>query len=129
MTILILNRCLEHVVNLANVAVIRHITKLAAVENQTMIWEYDPQLPGNRVLGGSLDVISAIRTVAIKIQASGQRIKYFEKLQIQCKINNPLRIPLHSNIRWGSAYNMLERASRLRQVGPSAPFHVWGYHF
>ena len=53
--------------NIANVAVMSHITKIAAVENQTAIWEYDPDLPGNRVLGGSLDVIAAIRTIAIKV--------------------------------------------------------------
>lgn len=62
------NRCLEHVVNLANVAVMGHITKIAAVENQTAIWEYDPDDPDNRVLGGSLDVIAAIRTIAIKVR-------------------------------------------------------------
>lgn len=56
-------------VNLANVAVMGHITKLAAVENQTAIWEYDPDLPGNRVLGGSLDVIAAVRTIAIKVRS------------------------------------------------------------
>jgi hypothetical protein len=86
-------------------------------------------------LGGSLDVIAALRTVAIKVssvycsewpchsyflswqvQASGQRLKYFQKLQIQCKVPEPLRIPLHSNIRWGSAFWMLERGLLLRQV-------------
>lgn len=125
--------CLEHVVNLANIDVMGHITKIAAVENATAIWEYDPDLDGNRVLGGSLDVIAAVRTIAIKvsflfclyllaethlykIQASGQRIEYFEKLQINCNINEPLRIPLHSNVRWGSAYNMLNRAFKLCQV-------------
>jgi hypothetical protein len=45
-----------------------HITKIAAVENQTAIWEYDPDLPGNCVLGGSLDMIAAIRTIAIKVR-------------------------------------------------------------
>jgi hypothetical protein len=59
---------LEHVVNLANVDIMRHITKIAAIENQTAIWEYDPDLPNNRVLGGSLDVIAAIRTIAIKVR-------------------------------------------------------------
>lgn len=62
-----LTSCLEHVVNLANVAVMGHITKIAAVENATAIWEYDPDLPGNRVLGGSLDAIAAVRTIAIKV--------------------------------------------------------------
>lgn len=50
-----------------------------------------------------------------QIQASGQRIEYFEKLQLQCKFTGPLRIPLHSNIRWGSAHRMLERSYKLRQ--------------
>ncbi|KIK00082.1 hypothetical protein K443DRAFT_101041, partial [Laccaria amethystina LaAM-08-1] len=34
--------CLGHVVNLGNVDVMGHITKIAAVENATAIWEYDP---------------------------------------------------------------------------------------
>jgi hypothetical protein len=45
-----------------------HITKIAAVETSMAIWEYDPSLPGNRVLNGSLDVIAAIRTIAIKVR-------------------------------------------------------------
>ncbi|KAF8221475.1 hypothetical protein L208DRAFT_1074551, partial [Tricholoma matsutake] len=56
--------CLEHVVNLANVAIMTHITKIAAIENANTIWEYDPELPGNQVLGGSLNVVVAIRTLA-----------------------------------------------------------------
>jgi hypothetical protein len=58
---------LGHVVNLGNVDVMDHITKIAAVENATAIWEYDPTQADNRVLGGSLDVIAAIRTLAIKV--------------------------------------------------------------
>ena len=61
-------RCLAHVVNLGNVDVMAQITKLAAVENATAIWEYDPTKADNRVLGGSLDVIAAIRTLAIKVK-------------------------------------------------------------
>jgi hypothetical protein len=58
---------LEHIINLANVDVMGHIMKIAAVETATMIWEYDPSLDDNHVLGGSLDVIAAIRTIAIKV--------------------------------------------------------------
>ena len=54
------DRCLKHVVNLANVAVMGHITKIATVKNQTAIWEYDPDELNNRVLRGLLDVIAAI---------------------------------------------------------------------
>jgi len=43
------------------------ITKIAAVETTTAIWEYDPSLPDNRVLNGSLDVVAAVRTLAIKV--------------------------------------------------------------
>jgi hypothetical protein len=46
----------------------KHITKIAVVENATAIWEYDPSRDDNRVLGGSLDVIAAIRTLAIKVR-------------------------------------------------------------
>ncbi|KIK03466.1 hypothetical protein K443DRAFT_42213, partial [Laccaria amethystina LaAM-08-1] len=90
--------CLGHVINLANVEVMGHITKIAAVKNATAIWEYDPTREDNRVLGGSLDVIAAIRTLAIKIQVSGQCIEYFQSTQIRCGIPDPLKIPLHSNI-------------------------------
>ena len=91
-----------------------HITKIAAVEITTAIWEYDPQLSANRVLGRSLDVIAAVHTLAIKvnffnqlslvdshinqIQLSGQHIEYFERLQIECGVTQPLKIPLHSNV-------------------------------
>ena len=54
--------------NLGNVDVMGQITKIAAVENATAIWEYDPVQTNNRVLGGSLDVIAAIRTLAIKVR-------------------------------------------------------------
>ncbi len=60
-------RCLEHVINLVNVDVMGHITKIAAVENTTAIWEYNPDLFDNRMLGGSLDVIAAVCTIAIKV--------------------------------------------------------------
>ena len=60
--------CLSHVVNLSNVDVMSHITKIAAVETTTTIWEYDPNLPDNRMLGGNLDVIAAVRTMAIKVR-------------------------------------------------------------
>ena len=64
---LIDDSCLGHVVNLGNIDVMGQITKIAAVENATAIWEYDPTQEDNRVLGGSLDVIAAIRTLAIKV--------------------------------------------------------------
>ena len=91
------------------------VTHIASVETTSAIWEFDPSLPRNRILDGSLDVVSAVRTLAVKIQASGQRIAYFERLQAECGIAIPLSIPLHSNVRWGTADGMLGRAYRLRQ--------------
>ena len=38
-----------------------------AVETTSAIWEYDPTLSGNHVLGDSLDVVAAVRTLAIKV--------------------------------------------------------------
>ena len=45
-----------------------HITKIVAVENATAIWEYDPTQDDNCVLGGSLDMIATIHTLAIKVR-------------------------------------------------------------
>jgi len=60
---------LGHVINLGNVDVMAHITKIAAVANATAIWEYDPTREDNCVLGGSLNVIAAICTLAIKVNS------------------------------------------------------------
>ncbi|KAH9030220.1 hypothetical protein EDB85DRAFT_2146864 [Lactarius pseudohatsudake] len=60
--------CLEHVVNLANVDIMSHITKLAVIETTNAIWEYDPSDLHNRVLGGGLDVIATIRMLAVKME-------------------------------------------------------------
>jgi hypothetical protein len=122
-----------HVVNLAIVDFMSYITRIAVIENFTLIWEYDLTLEGNQVLNSSLDIISAIWMLTIKassfpfsiptrltfnsqIQSSGQQIEYFERLQVQCRISNPLKIPLHGNTRWGTAYGMLDHAYQLSQV-------------
>ena len=60
-------RCLSHVVNLSNVAVMGHIMKIATIETTTAIWEYNPNLPNNCMLGGNLDVITAVCTIAINV--------------------------------------------------------------
>jgi len=51
-----------------------------------------------------------------QIQSSGQRIEAFDKLQLECSVTDPLKIPLHSNIRWGTAFRMLSVSYKLRQV-------------
>jgi len=43
------------------------ITKIAAVEMTTAIWEYNPSLPNNHMLNSSLDVVVAIWILAIKL--------------------------------------------------------------
>ena len=123
-------------INLANIDIMAHITRIALVESKAAIWDYDPELPSNRISNGGLDVIATIRTLAIKvslntlslttatdcswslrqIQASGTRIEKFYELQIQSGIKTPLKIPLHSNVRWGTAFLMLDRAIELRTV-------------
>jgi hypothetical protein len=47
-----------------------HITKIAVIKNTNVIWEYDLSLPDNHILGGSLDVIAVIRTLAVKVCTS-----------------------------------------------------------
>ena len=63
-------RCLEHAVNLTNIAVMGHITKITVIDYTNVIWEYDPLLLNNHVLGGSLNVIAVIQTLAVKVCTS-----------------------------------------------------------
>jgi len=91
------------------------VTCITFVETTSAIWEFDPSLPRNRILDDSLDVVSAIQMITIKIQASGQCITYFECLQTECGFTVPLSIPLHSNVCWGTADGMLGCAYHLRQ--------------
>jgi len=107
--------CLAHVLNLAITDIMSVITNIATVETTTAIWEFDPTVSGNHIFGDSINVIAALRTLAIKIQASGQRISYFNCMQAECGILNPLTIPLHSNVRWGTVDGMLGHAYLLRQ--------------
>lgn len=92
------------------------ITKKAAFETSQAIWEYDPADPESRVLGGSLDVIAALRTLSTKIQASGQRIQQFQKIQREFNFDKPLSLILHGNTRWGSAFGMVDRGLKLAKV-------------
>ncbi|KZS87027.1 hypothetical protein SISNIDRAFT_398927, partial [Sistotremastrum niveocremeum HHB9708] len=91
-------RCLAHVVNLATVDIMGFVTQIGLAESSTLIWEYNPADPENRVLGGQLDVIASIRTLTVKIQSSCQRIQHFHVLQNESGIKPALKIPLHSNI-------------------------------
>ena len=43
-------------------------------------------------------------------------MEYFERLQGDCGISPPLAIPLHSNVRWGTAHHMLDHISTLEKV-------------
>lgn len=52
----------------------------------------------------------------VQIQASGQRIQKFESLQIECGATTTLKITLHNNTRWGTAFGMLDRAHKLQVV-------------
>jgi hypothetical protein len=44
-----------------------HITKVAAIENATEIWVYDPSNNTTRVLNGLLDVTAVILSLAVKV--------------------------------------------------------------
>ena len=60
-------RCLVHVINLGIVAVMSHVTKIATMETASAILEYDLEADDNQILGGSVDVIAAIWTIAVKV--------------------------------------------------------------
>ena len=50
------------------------ITKISAIETMNAIWEFDPSLPSNHILGqdgnSSLDAISALQTLIVKVLLS-----------------------------------------------------------
>jgi len=52
--------CLAHVLNLAIVAVMFNITWISTIKTTAAIWEFNPTLPNNHLLGDSLDVVSAV---------------------------------------------------------------------
>ena len=108
--------CLAHVVNLGLTDFMSIITRLATIETTMAIWEYNPTLPQNRLLEGSIDVVTTLQTLVIKIQSSGQHIAYFERLQTECGIKTLLKIPFHSNVRWGMADGMLAQCYDLWMV-------------
>jgi hypothetical protein len=62
--------CLTHVINLAIIAIMLTITKTTAADTSSAIWEFDPTLPNNHMLDGSLNAVTAVHTLAVKIQAS-----------------------------------------------------------
>jgi len=65
-----------------------------------------------------------------QIQASGQCIEYFEQLQANSKISTPLKLKVHSNTRWGSAYDMVDCALQLHQVRiPSSNYWTTKWQF
>jgi hypothetical protein len=114
--------CFGHVVNIANVAVMGRVTQIAAIENTTAIWEYDPSLPGNWILGGSLDVIAAIRTIAVKVSLpffTNMKFSYVVALRFKhlgngsntsrnssCSANSPSPLGFHSTATFDGAQHM-----------------------
>ena len=67
-------RCLGHVIQLANGNVMKHVTNIAAVETAAAIWELNPEDPNSRLSNGSLDAVSTLCTVAIKICYSFKKL-------------------------------------------------------
>ncbi|KAG1736230.1 hypothetical protein EDB19DRAFT_1910373 [Suillus lakei] len=92
------------------------ITQITNIKTSMAIWEFNPNDCNNHVLGNLLDVVATVCTIAIKIQCSGQWIDYFKTLQKNCSLENTLKIPLHSNVRWGTADGMLRHAYTIQQV-------------
>ncbi|KAG1726869.1 uncharacterized protein EDB91DRAFT_1061452, partial [Suillus paluster] len=62
--------CLAHVLNLAIVVFMSDITWIDSIKTMVAIWEFDPTLFNNCLLGGLLDVVAAVRTLAIKVHST-----------------------------------------------------------
>ncbi|KAG2353011.1 hypothetical protein BDR07DRAFT_1383649 [Suillus spraguei] len=81
------------------------ITHIANVETSTAIWEFDPTDSSNRFL----ELSGCCRCSSYYCHQ-----EYFKTLQQNSGIDKVLKIPLHSNIQWGTADGMLSRAYALR---------------
>lgn len=106
--------CLAHSTGLGTNDFIETVTQTALLESQEAIWNYDPEDPSNE-RGGELDAIAIIRTLALKIQVSLQRVNLFELFQTFCGFSQPRKIPLHSKTPWGSAAKMCAHGYELRK--------------
>ena len=101
--------------------------KTAVIETRSMIWEYDPSDPNNCVLGGGLDIIPTIHTLAIKVCISVDlscHTNSSECIDTAFRATNPeiqispdqvynktsLKLTVHGNTHWGSAFGMLDCA-------------------
>ena len=62
-----------------------HITKLAVIETTNAIWEYDPSDPDNHVLDSGLDVITTIRTLAIKVNFLLVSLDFISNITYICR--------------------------------------------
>ena len=56
------------------------ITRMAAIETTTAIWDYDPDLPKNRIMNGSLpvDAVAALRTLSVKVDSIFYSLNVFQ---------------------------------------------------
>jgi hypothetical protein len=52
------------------------LTNIGGVQTTAAIWEFDPSEEGNRALGGSLDIVCAIRTLAVKVSTIKSHISF-----------------------------------------------------
>jgi hypothetical protein len=94
------------------------ITKISVTDSAVAIWDYDPTLFENRI-GAGYDYVNIVRTLIVKIRASPTREEVFERCQQECKISPVVKLSTHSNIRWGSSLDMLQKAIKLADVSPS----------
>ena len=67
-------RCLGHVIQLANGDMMKHVTNIAAVETAAAIWKLNPKDPNSHLSNGSLDAVSTLCTVAIKVCYSFKKL-------------------------------------------------------
>ncbi|KAG1900547.1 uncharacterized protein F5891DRAFT_980142 [Suillus fuscotomentosus] len=101
-----------------------------------VIWEFDANDYNNCILGNSLDIVAAVHTITIK--CFGQWIDYFKMLQKNCSLENTLKIPLHSNVRWALQMECLgmhihynrsstySSAQQMSSLGQSQSFSTMG---
>ena len=126
--------CLAHVVNLAITDFMSVVTHISSIETTSAIWEFDPSLPGNHILGDSLDIVSAIQTLAIKIQASGNALHTLSTCRLNAASQSlllSLSIAMSTGALWMECLDMLIASINqstfsstlpMNSLAPSQPF-------
>lgn len=108
-SLLIICRCLAHIINLATQALISTRSKAKY---------YDPEADESHVpdlAATERDEVGLVRAITVKVRSSSQCKELFKSIQVEDNVA-PLQLLLDMKVRWGSTHVMLLRAESRKEV-------------